>query len=363
MSSLTLKSIGKSYDRIVALDNIDLEVPANSRTAIVGPSASGKTTLLRIVAGFETPDTGVIALDGRVMADRTHSIPPYRRGIGFIAQDGALFPHLSVGANIAFGLDQRGVARTKRIEELLDIVGLNPGLVERRPHQLSGGQQQRVAIARALAQRPRLMLLDEPFSALDAGLREDTRRTVAHVLKEAGVTTILVTHDQVEALSFADQVAILQNGRLAQCGAPRELYFHPCSIGVATYLGDAIILSADVADGWARTSIGTVQTTSKSRGRMQIMLRPEQITLIPEDSTACAEAQTDRVAKVVDVDFAGAVSIVTIELCQPADPKQQPATAQRLALRQAGFDLPLLGNRVRVNVNGLAHVFCNSSAD
>ena len=179
MSFLTLEAVGRQYGTVVALDGIDLRVPVASRTAIVGPSGSDKTTLLRLIAGFEAPDTGRIALDGRLLADGSAAVPAYRRGIGFVPQDGALFPHLSVAANIGFGLDRGLPRRDERILELMDAVELDRGMRLRRPDELSGGQQQRVALARALAREPRLMLLDEPFSALDAGLRETMRKAVA----------------------------------------------------------------------------------------------------------------------------------------------------------------------------------------
>ena len=365
MSFLSLKSIGKSYDRLVALRGIDLDVPAGSRTAIVGPSASGKTTLLRIIAGFETPDVGLVTLGGEVMADGADAIPAHRRGIGYVAQDGALFPHLNVGSNIGFGLDLTGTERSRKIEELLAMVGLTPALLERRPDQLSGGQQQRVAIARALAQSPRLMLLDEPFSALDTGLRTATRKAVADMLDKAGITTILVTHDQGEALSFADQAAVLQDGRLVQCGSPRELYLRPRTLGVATYLGDAIVLKAEIVDGWATTPIGRIPTNSGTqRGRMSIMLRPEQINLVEEPTVRSHEAQASQfgVADVVDVDFGGATCVVTIQLLPSAGSTcEAGATEPRFSFRQSGVDVPLVGARVRISVNGLAHVFADQA--
>ncbi len=189
-----------------ALDNIDLTVAAGSRTAVVGPSGSGKTTLLRIIAGFEIPDAGQVMLEGETLADGPAIVPAHRRGMGIVSQDGALFPHLSVADNIGFGMERGQVDRAEQINALIDMVELDRGMLDRRPHQLSGGQQQRVALARALGRKPRLMLLDEPFSALDTGLRENMRKAVARVLQNAGITTILVTHDQAEALSFADQV-------------------------------------------------------------------------------------------------------------------------------------------------------------
>ena len=346
MSFLRLQSIYKSYGNVAALDGIEFAVAKGSRTAIVGPSASGKTTLLRTIAGFEAPDKGCVTMDGEILADGPVAIPAHRRRIGFVAQDGALFPHLSVGANVGFGLELRGQERDKRIAELLAMVGLERSLVTRRPDQLSGGQQQRVAIARALAQRPRLMLLDEPFSALDTGLRTATRKAVTTVLADAGITTILVTHDQAEALSFADQVVVLQEGRLAQAGSPRDLYLRPSTVAIATYLGDALVFTAEVADGWAVTPLGRIPVDLNSSRRIaQVMLRPEQIRI-----EKFAEGQRgDVTGRVLDVDFAGAVCAVTIEL--------MPAAGSPLIVRSPALELPERGAMVRLLVQGKAHVF------
>ncbi|MDO8712499.1 ABC transporter ATP-binding protein, partial [Pseudomonas sp.] len=196
MNALELHAICKYYGSQRALENVSLSVPKGSRTVIVGPSGSGKTTLLRMIAGFEFPDTGSISLDGQTLVDDTHEVPAHQRLIGYVPQDGALFPHMTVAANIGFGLSTKGEAKHQRIAELMDSVALDASMAQRWPHELSGGQQQRVALARALAQQPRLMLLDEPFSALDTGLRGAMRKMVARLLSDAGVTTILVTHDQ-----------------------------------------------------------------------------------------------------------------------------------------------------------------------
>src|SRR5215470_12070116 len=244
MMLLEVQGISRRYGQVTALDRVDLGVPADSRTALVGPSGSGKTTLLRIIAGFDAADAGRVVLGGEVLTDGARAVPAHRRGIGYVAQDGALFPHLSIAENIGFGLPRRHPGRDARIAELARMVELDPVTLRRRPDELSGGQQQRVALARALACQPRLMLLDEPFSALDTGLRATTRKAVARVLGTARITTVLVTHDQNEALSFADQVAVLSNGRLLQVGTPRELYLRPQNPTVAEFMGDAIVLPA-----------------------------------------------------------------------------------------------------------------------
>jgi len=204
MNLLEVQGIRRRYGNVTALDGIDLSVTTGTRTAVVGPSGSGKTTLLRIIAGFDAADAGKIMLGDYILTDGPNAVPAHRRGIGYVAQDGALFPHLSIADNIGFGIPRRDPARDARIAELMCLVELDPAMLRRRPDELSGGQQQRVALARALARQPQLMLLDEPFSALDASLRASTRKAVSQVLNAARMTTILVTHDQIEALSFAD---------------------------------------------------------------------------------------------------------------------------------------------------------------
>jgi iron(III) transport system ATP-binding protein len=222
VSELILQDVSLRFGPVVVLDGLDLVVPDGRTVAVVGPSGSGKTTMLRLVAGFEVPDGGRIAIGGRVVAGETW-VPAHRRRIGYVPQDGALFPHLTVGQNIAFGLP-RGDDRKRRLSDLLDLVSLDPRLVDRRPDQLSGGQQQRVALARALAVDPSVMLLDEPFAALDAELRADTRGAVRDLLRAARVTTVVVTHDPVDAMEFADDVAVMADGRIREVGPPAEVF-------------------------------------------------------------------------------------------------------------------------------------------
>ena len=226
---LVARNLAKSFNGSAVLENIDLRLRPGSITAVVGSSGCGKTTLLRLIAGFETPDAGTVTIAGRQVASPESAVAAHRRGVGYVAQDGALFPHLTVGQNISYGLP--GTARSApvraRVAELLETVSLDPSYASRRPHQLSGGQQQRVALARALARQPVLMLLDEPFSALDTGLRASTRKAVAQLLAAAGVTTLLVTHDQEEALSIAGQVAVMRDGRFTQVGTPQQVYLRP----------------------------------------------------------------------------------------------------------------------------------------
>jgi iron(III) transport system ATP-binding protein len=252
---LELTAISKSFSDVQVLDSLNLSVAPGSRTAIVGPSGSGKTTLLRILAGFETPDTGRIVMQGRTLFDENHFVPAHLRGIGFVPQEGALFPPQR-GRQHCLGLDGTRHEKRQRVEALMEMVSLDRQLATHWPHEISGGQQQRVALARALAQRPSLMLLDEPFSALDTGLRAMTRKATADLLAEAGVASILVTHDQNEALSFATQVAVMRSGRFTQVGTPYDVYTRPVDEETALFLGDAVILPAQLAGGLRRVCTG-----------------------------------------------------------------------------------------------------------
>lgn len=308
---LDISAVTKNFGSQAVLKGVDLSVAKGGTTAIVGPSGSGKTTLLRLIAGFEHPATGSISLNGAPVAGNGVWVPAHKRHVGYVAQDGALFPHLTVGQNIAFGLDAAGLdggrrAVRTRVQELLEMVSLDAAMAKRRPHQLSGGQQQRVALARALAREPELMLLDEPFSALDAGLRVATRRAVAKVLSEAGVTTILVTHDQAEALSFADQVAIMRGGKLAQIGNPFVVYTRPADRATAEFLGDAVILDAWMEGSLATCSLGGIPVRRPpAQGRVQLMLRPEQIRIASDGPIR---------GVVVDTDYFGPETTVRIKL-------------------------------------------------
>src|SRR5665213_2130881 len=222
MTDLEVTDLAKSFGPLVVLRDLNLTIAPGTFTSILGPSGSGKTTLLRIVAGFERADHGTVRIGGQLADDGTHYLTPDRRHIGYVPQEGNLFPHLSVEQNVGFGLARRD-RHGKKVAELLDMVGLG-GLQRRYPHELSGGQQQRVALARALAVEPALVLLDEPFSSLDADLRHSLRVDVQHVLREMSATALLVTHDQDEALSFADHVAVLREGHIAQHDTPQAIY-------------------------------------------------------------------------------------------------------------------------------------------
>ncbi len=274
--ALVVRGVRASYGSNEVLHGIDLTVPAGAVLAVVGPSGSGKTTLLRCIGGFEFPTTGEVLIDGSSVCGETW-VPPHKRSIGYVSQDGALFPHLSVGANVGFGLP-RAERTPDRIADLLEIVNLAPDLAKRRPDQLSGGQQQRVSLARALARRPAVMLLDEPFSALDTHLRESTRDLVGEVLRSAGVTTLLVTHDQEEALAFADLVAVLEAGELRQVGAPQVVYERPSDLATARLLGSTLELDAVVSRGVAQTVIGPIPALGVAEGAATVVARPHQVS-------------------------------------------------------------------------------------
>jgi sulfate/thiosulfate transport system ATP-binding protein len=234
-AAIIVRGANKRYGDFAALDNVDFEVPSGSLTALLGPSGSGKSTLLRAIAGLDLPDTGTITIDGH---DVTH-IPPQRRGIGFVFQHYAAFKHLTVRDNVAFGLKirKRPKAEIKeKVDNLLEVVGL-AGFQTRYPNQLSGGQRQRMALARALAVDPQVLLLDEPFGALDAKVREDLRAWLRRLHDEVHVTTVLVTHDQAEALDVADRIAVLNKGRIEQVGSPTEVYDTPANAFVMSFLG------------------------------------------------------------------------------------------------------------------------------
>jgi iron(III) transport system ATP-binding protein len=359
---LKLSGIRKYYGTSQVLHGIDLQVAAGSRTAIVGPSGSGKTTLLRIIAGFEAPSAGSFTLGGSVLADGTHAIPAHLRGIGFVPQEGALFPHLNVADNIGFGLPRKAADRQARIHELMDMVALDHALLRARPHEISGGQQQRVALARALALRPKLILLDEPFSALDTGLRVATRKAVAELLARAGITTILVTHDQAEALSFADTVAVMRAGRLVQVGAAKDVYQRPIDADTATFLGDAIILPAFVQDGSAHCELGHVMVgDTPLKGQQHIMLRPEQLSIV-ENSCHGAEPGTSVAYGVVtQLNFLGSSCDLQIALATAGGPSPVAQSTPMQPARSISVNVPTsptigVGSQVRIAVTGSAHV-------
>ena len=292
MSVITCTGITKSYGSTPVLRGLDLEVPDGTVVTVLGESGSGKTTLLRMIAGFDRPDTGTIVIDDQVVDSADQFVPPERRRIGYVAQEGNLFPHLTIAKNIAFGLPRRERG-SGRVEELLDLVGLG-GMGKRYPHQLSGGQQQRVALARALAPRPNVVLLDEPFSSLDAGLRASLRFDVMRILRQQRATTVFVTHDQQEALSVADLAGIVNSGQIGQFAAPETLYSRPADPGIARFLGDANIVPGTVSADMVNTAFGQLNLadgSSPPAGPVTVLLRPEQISLQTQNGQPCGPGQ------------------------------------------------------------------------
>ncbi|MES2094660.1 MAG: ABC transporter ATP-binding protein [Actinomycetota bacterium] len=306
MSGIQLTGVGKSYGATPVLDSIDLTVASGSKTVVVGSSGSGKTTLLRLLSGFDFPDVGTIRIGSDIVAGPEVALPAHRRGIGHVAQDGALFPHLTVGQNVSFGLDRRERGdRRAIVAGLLELVSLDPSLATRRPDELSGGQQQRVALARAMARKPGVMLLDEPFSALDAGLRTATRDLVSAALNAAGITTVLVTHDRAEALTFGDQVAMLRDGRLAQVGTPTALYSSPADLATARFLGDLVVFDAHASGGRVHYPLDSVTQATMHEGPCALGFRPEQLVV---------EHSPTGPARVLAVEFQGSSQMLRLEI-------------------------------------------------
>ncbi|MFC8796653.1 ABC transporter ATP-binding protein [Promicromonospora sp. NPDC057138] len=344
MSELKILGLSAGYGRETVLEDVDLTVAEGATTAVLGGSGSGKTTLLRAVAGFLRPGSGTVTVGGRTVAGPGTWVPPERRGVGYVRQDGALFPHVSVAGNIAFGLPWPRRRHHDRVLELLDLVGLPAAIADRHPHQLSGGQQQRVALARALAPRPGLILLDEPFSSLDTALRAATREATARALRAAGATTVLVTHDQDEALSFADEVAILTAGRFRQVASPRTVYREPVDAEVAEFLGDALLIAGSAAKGSVTCRLGTLAVHGPAAdGDVDVMIRPEQLTL-----TRPGAGHLDAVVR--DVDYFGHDALV--ELDTAADESRD-----LLRSRVLGLDAPAPGELVGVSVVGPVRTF------
>lgn len=281
-ASLALEGVTKVFGATTAVDAVQFEVPPGTMLGLLGPSGCGKTTVLRMIAGLEPVTTGTIRIDG---ADVT-TLPPHRRDIGLVFQHYALFPHMTVAANVGFGLEMRGVAageRRRRVEEALALVRL-PELGERLPQQLSGGQQQRVALARALVIRPRLLLLDEPLSNLDARLRDELRAEIRDIQQRLGITTLFVTHDQAEALAICDAVGVMAHGRLVQVGSPHAVYERPVSRHVAAFVGRVNAVPCLVA-GPGRVRLGSTEvdadTGQAPAGPATAVIRPHRIALGP----------------------------------------------------------------------------------
>jgi iron(III) transport system ATP-binding protein len=344
MSELEITGLEKSYATQSVLRHLDLTVEQGTFVSILGPSGSGKTTLLRVIAGFERADGGCVRLRGEVVDDESSFVSSEHRRIGYVPQEGNLFPHLSVERNVGFGLS-RDERRGHRVHELLEMVGLS-GLAQRFPHQLSGGQQQRVALARGLAINPSLVLLDEPFSSLDATLRGAVRHDVRRILRDAGTTAILVTHDQDEALSLADRVAIIRDGQISQFDTPGQMYARPASPELAHELGDANFVKGAVKNGAVVTPFGALELDDPSLiaggvtegTELVVLIRPEQLIVSALDANQPS-------ATVIETEFYGHDSVL----------KLQPdfdASATLIARTSHAKQLPARNARVSLGVHG-----------
>ncbi|MGO9320599.1 MAG: ABC transporter ATP-binding protein [Solirubrobacteraceae bacterium] len=349
MSRLAVVDLWKGYAGAPVLQGVELQVPAGSLTAVLGLSGCGKTTLLRVIAGFERAERGTVSLGGQTLENGRTYLPPEKRSVGYVPQEGALFPHLSVQQNVGFGLSRRE-RRGRQVAELLEMVGIAP-LAKRLPHELSGGEQQRVALARALARRPQALLLDEPFSSLDASLRTRVREEVHELLREQGVTTVLVTHDQEEALSLADTVAVLRDGRIIQHGEPAELYERPADERLARFLGAVNLIDARFEHGTALTRLGALQLRSDaavSGAAGIVMVRPEQLDVRARVNGAHDDgAMAGLGGRVEQCRYYGHDALLHIR-------PEEPDSAELLLARVHGERALPVGTRVSVAAHGPA---------
>jgi iron(III) transport system ATP-binding protein len=325
--AIDAKGVEKAFGRTRAVAGASLRVPSGELVALLGPSGSGKTTLLRVIAGFEAPDAGCVAIGGRPVAGDGAWVEPEHRRIGMVFQDGALFPHLTVAGNVGFG-----AARSERVGECLELVGL-AGRAGDFPHELSGGERQRVALARALAADPEVVLLDEPFAALDAGLRDSLRVEVTDILRAAGTSALLVTHDQAEGLSLAGTVAVMREGHIEQVGTPEEIYERPRSRWLASFLGDADVLPGTARDGVVECELGRFGAAAELAGDVHVVIRPESVAIgLGSGSDATVVARS----------FYGHDQLLQLEL----------PSGLRLRSRRLGFPAWHPGDRVRIRVDG-----------
>jgi putrescine transport system ATP-binding protein len=346
---LRIASVVKRFGGFTAVDDLSLDIAAGEFFALLGPSGCGKTTLLRMLAGFEAPDGGMIHLDG---ADIAHVLP-HERPVNMMFQNYALFPHLTVEGNVAFGLKRAGLPKDEiaaRVAEMMALVHLE-GLEKRRPDQLSGGQRQRVALARSLARRPRVLLLDEPLAALDKKLRESTQAELKEVQRRLGMTFIIVTHDQEEAMTVADRIGVMDNGRLVQVAPPRELYEAPNSRWIAGFVGDINLIEGQVAARQAghftiaTESAGAIVAShvpASGSSNVCVAIRPEKIRLLPLEQGASAVNVLTGV--IMSAGFLGGVSVYAVQLDQGAVLRVTLANATRASAD--GFSA---GQRVSVS--------------
>jgi iron(III) transport system ATP-binding protein len=355
MSGIEVTEVTKIFDGHFALDGLNLSVPAGSLTAVLGPSGSGKTTLLRILAGFERADSGSVTIADQVVdgGDGRRLVPPKRRRIGYVSQEGALFPHLSVAKNVAFGI-RRAPERADRTRELIDLVGLT-GLDHRYPHQLSGGQQQRVALARALAVGPPLVLLDEPFTSLDAGLRSSVRADVRQILKGSGTTGLLVTHDRDEALSWADIVAVLRQGRITQQATPDDIYSRPADVATARSVGAANLVHGTGEGHSVATAFGSLPLLDgtppvPTSAPVVVLVRPEQIHVSTAVGGGGAASGAGLAGRVTEVEFYGHDIVVTASV-------DRSCGTDTVSARAAGGLTCAVGDPVTLLVTGPVHVW------
>ncbi|MEX1018912.1 MAG: ABC transporter ATP-binding protein [Litorilinea sp.] len=330
---LLLRGVAKRFNDVGAANGVNFELPRGRLLALLGPSGCGKTTTLRLIAGFEHLDEGDITIGSNPVAGPGFHLPPEKRRVGMVFQEYALFPHLTVAENVAFGLHHYGGDVRRRVATVLELVGLT-GYNRRMPHELSGGQQQRVALARALAPEPDLILLDEPFSNLDAGLRVRVRAEVRTILQQAGATAVFVTHDQEEALSLVDIVAVLVDGVVRQVASPQQLYRQPADQAVAEFVGDANFLTGHASGHHVECELGTLEAINVNQGAVNVLIRPENIVVAP----ASAEART----RVRDLLFFGHDQIISV----------QTDSGLRIDARMGPMYHFAVGQPVQLRVNG-----------
>ncbi len=337
---MSLQGVTKYFGEVGAANGVNLDVRQGQLVALLGPSGCGKTTTLRLIAGFESVDGGTIEIAGQRVAAPDLHVPPERRRVGMVFQEYALFPHLNVMENVRFGLRTKDAAdREMRIGDVLDLVGLI-GLEKRMPYELSGGQQQRVALARALAPEPALILLDEPFSNLDAGLRVRVRAEVQAILRQAGATAVFVTHDQEEALSLVDQVAVMLNGKVQQFATPQELYWQPANRKVAEFIGDANFVPGQGTGRQIECEFGTLEAQFPVQGAVDVLIRPESIAISPAPPSGNAHRVRNQL-------FFGHDQLVTVQM----------ANGRLLNVRLGPTYQFAVGQPVSVEVRGLVMAY------